>query len=95
MPPGQRGADRGDVEFVPHEIRRRRAVPYGRFGAADAMYAPVVSRLHTYRVAVGDTAGAICGRDGVAGMEGMDRGRAARTMVLPHDEADWPEVLKE
>jgi glutathione S-transferase len=26
---------------------------FGRFGAADAMYAPVVSRLHTYAVPVG------------------------------------------
>src|SRR5271155_2338256 len=29
---------------------------FGAFGAADAMYAPVVSRLHTYAVEVGATA---------------------------------------
>ena len=29
---------------------------FGAFGAADAMYAPVVSRLHTYAVPVGATA---------------------------------------
>jgi glutathione S-transferase len=29
---------------------------YGAFGAADAMYAPVVSRLHTYAVEVGTVA---------------------------------------
>jgi glutathione S-transferase len=31
---------------------------FGAFGAADAMFAPVVSRLHTYAVAVGPVAGA-------------------------------------
>ena len=29
---------------------------FGRFGAADAMYAPVVSRFHTYAVEVGPVA---------------------------------------
>src|SRR5207237_10121933 len=29
---------------------------FGRFGAADAMFAPIVSRIHTYDIAVGAVA---------------------------------------
>ena len=50
---------------------------FGAFGAADAMYAPVVARFHTYDVEV-DAAGArLHGRgDGAAGLGGMEGGRA-------------------
>jgi glutathione S-transferase len=45
---------------VPHptDCRARYGGPFlfGPFGAADAMYAPVVSRFHTYGVAVGPIA---------------------------------------
>ena len=50
---------------------------FGAFGAADAMYAPVVARFHTYAVEV-DAPGARlygCGH-GVAGMGRVERGRA-------------------
>ena len=69
---------------------------YGAFGAADAMYAPVVSRLHTYAVEVGTVA-----RTYMAAMMGLpawaEWGDAARreTSVLQHDEVDWPEVKRE
>jgi glutathione S-transferase len=69
---------------------------YGAFGAADAMYAPVVSRFHTYAVEVGPAAGAY-----MAAMMGLPawtewRDAARReTSVLPHDEVDWPEVKRE
>ena len=48
---------------------------FGAFGAADAMYAPVVSRLHTY----GDRGGRGGARlhgggDGAAGLGGMEGG---------------------
>jgi glutathione S-transferase len=69
---------------------------YGGFGAADAMYAPVVSRLHTYGVAVGDTAGAYM--RAVMALPAWNEWREAarrEPWVLPHDEVDWPEVLKE
>ena len=69
---------------------------YGAFGAADAMYAPVVSRLHTYAVEVGTVA-----RTYMAAMMGLPawaewRDAARReTSVLQHDEVDWPEVKRE
>jgi glutathione S-transferase len=69
---------------------------FGRFGAADAMYAPVVSRFHTYAVEVGDTARAYM--RAVMALPAYTEWRdAARreSWVLPHDEVDWPEVFKE
>jgi glutathione S-transferase len=45
---------------------------FGSFGAADAMYAPVVSRFHTYLIDVSETvAGLHGGNDGAAGLDGM------------------------
>jgi glutathione S-transferase len=69
---------------------------FGRFGAADAMYAPVVSRFHTYAVEVSDTARAYM-RAVMALPAFIEWRDAARreTWVLPHDEVDWPEVPKE
>jgi glutathione S-transferase len=69
---------------------------YGAFGAADAMYAPVVSRLHTYGVEVGAMAQAYM-RAMMALPAWSEWRDAARRepWVLPHDEVDWPEVLKE
>jgi glutathione S-transferase len=69
---------------------------FGRFGAADAMYAPVVWRLHTYAVEVGDTARSYM-RAVLALPASVDWREAARreSWVLPHDEVDWPDVLRE
>ena len=69
---------------------------FGPFGAADAMYAPVVSRLHTYAVEVGDTARGYM--EAVMALPAWREWRdAARRepWVLPHNEVDWPEVPKE
>jgi glutathione S-transferase len=69
---------------------------YGAFGAADAMYAPVVSRLHTYAIEVGTVA-----RTYMTAMMALPawvewRDAARReTSVLPHDEVDWPEVKRQ
>jgi glutathione S-transferase len=69
---------------------------YGAFGAADAMYAPVVWRLHTYAVEVDTVArtymAAIMGLP--AWVEWRDAARR-EAAVLPHDEVDWPEVKRE
>jgi glutathione S-transferase len=69
---------------------------FGAFGAADAMYAPVVWRFHTYAVEVSDTAGAYM-RAMMALPAWSEWRDAARRepWVLPHDEVDWPEVLRE
>jgi glutathione S-transferase len=69
---------------------------YGAFGAADAMYAPVIWRFHTYAVEVSAAA-----RDYMQALMTLPawhewREAALREpWVLPHDEIDWPEVKRE
>ena len=68
---------------------------FGGFGAADAMYAPVVSRFHTYGVEVGATARAYM--DGVMALPAWGEWRAAalaEPWVLAEDEVDWPKVVR-
>ena len=60
---------------------------FGAFGAADAMYAPVVSRFHTYAVAVGPIARAYM--DAVMGLPAWAKWQARaveETWVLPEFE---------
>jgi glutathione S-transferase len=69
---------------------------FGRFGAADAMYAPVVSRFHTYAVAVGPVTKGYM--DAVMALPAWIEWRTAalkETWVLPEDEVDWPTVLRQ
>jgi glutathione S-transferase len=69
---------------------------FGPFGAADAMYAPVVWRFHTYAVEVSTAARAYMGAVMTlpASVEWREAARR-ETWVLPHDEVDWPEVPRE
>jgi glutathione S-transferase len=68
---------------------------FGGFGAADAMYAPVVSRFHTYEVEV--SAAARGYMDAVLALPAWAQWRAAalkEPWVLAEDEVDWPTVLR-
>jgi glutathione S-transferase len=68
---------------------------FGAFGAADAMYAPVVSRFHTYGVAVGPVSRAYM--DAVMALPAWAEWRAAalrEPWILAEDEVDWPTVLR-
>jgi glutathione S-transferase len=68
---------------------------FGAAGAADAMYAPVVSRFHTYDIEVGREARAYM--DAVMALAAWSEWeKAARqeTWVLPRGEVDWPKVLR-
>jgi glutathione S-transferase len=68
---------------------------FGAFGAADAMYAPVVSRFHTYAVDVGPEARAYMAA--VMALPAWAEWRAGALQepwVLPQDEVDWPTVLR-
>ena len=69
---------------------------FGSFGAADAMFAPVVWRFHTYAVEVSSTALAYM-RAMMALPPWNEWRDAARreTWVLAEDEVDWPQVLRE
>jgi glutathione S-transferase len=68
---------------------------FGAYGAADAMYAPVVSRFHTYDVEVGEASRAYM--RAVMALPAWAEWHAAalkEPWVLPQDEVDWPTVLK-
>ena len=69
---------------------------FGTFTAADAMYAPVVSRFHTYAVEVGAASRAYMAV--VMALPAWAEWRAAalkEEWVLAEDEPDWPTVLRE
>jgi glutathione S-transferase len=69
---------------------------FGKFGAADAMFAPVVARFHTYAAEVGAAARSYM--NAVMALPAWTEWREAarrEPWVLPHDEVDWPEVLRE
>jgi glutathione S-transferase len=68
---------------------------FGTFGAADAMYAPVVSRFHTYAVEVGGASRAYMAA--VMALPAWQEWQAAalkEPWVLAEDEVDWPSVLR-
>jgi glutathione S-transferase len=69
---------------------------FGSFGAADAMFAPIVWRFHTYAVEVSSTASGYMHamKSLPAWKEWRDAARG-ETWVLPADEVDWPQVLRE
>ena len=68
---------------------------FGAFGAADAMYAPVVSRFHTYAIEASPASRAY-----MAAVMALPAWSEWRTValkepwVLPEDEPDWPQVLR-
>ena len=67
------------IEAIWTDCRKRFGigpVPLGGFGAADAMYAPVVSRFHTYDVRVSQWPRLYAGRYGAAGLAGVASSRA-------------------
>ncbi len=67
---------------------------FGAFGAADAMYAPVVSRFHTYGVDVGSVSRAyMAAVMRLPAWAEWCAAARAEPWVLPHDEVDWPVVL--
>lgn len=69
---------------------------FGRaFGAADAMYAPIVSRFETYGIPVGASARAYM--DAVIALPAWQEWRVAalaEPWVLAEDEIDWPQVYR-
>ena len=91
-------ADVARIDAMWSECRLRYGGPFlfGAFGAADAMYAPVVSRFHTYAVAVGERSRAYM--DAVMTLPAWREWREAalkEPWILPYDEPDWPTVLRE
>ena len=68
---------------------------FGSFGAADAMYAPVVSRFHTYGMDVSPASRAYM--QAVMALPAWTEWKSAAVKepwVLEKDEPDWPKVLR-
>jgi len=68
---------------------------FGEFTAADAMYAPVAARFHTYAVDVGAAARGYM--DAMMALPAWKEWTAAalkEEWVLAEDEPDWPAVLR-
>jgi glutathione S-transferase len=93
-------ADAARIDAIWSECRLRfgagGAFLFGAFGAADAMYAPVVWRFHTYAVDVSPASRAYI--DAVIALPASIEWREAarrEPWVLPHDEVDWPEVPRQ
>ncbi len=64
---------------------------FGGFGAADAMYAPVVARLHHYGIPVGEDAGGYM--EEVMALPAWTEWRDAalkEPWIMRHNEPDWP-----
>jgi glutathione S-transferase len=93
-------ADAARIDAIWSDCRARYGAAgpflFGAFGAADAMYAPVIWRFHTYAVEVSAAARAYMNAMMALPAWGEWRDAARREpWVLPHDEVDWPQVLRE
>ena len=90
-------ADAAHIDSMWSECLARYGGPFlfGAFGAADAMYAPVVSRFHTYAIEVGERSRAYMGAVMALPAWGEWKEAALKEpWVLPYDEPDWPTVLR-
>jgi len=93
-------ADVRRIEAIVTECRGRfgqgGAFLFGAFGAADAMYAPVVARLNTYAIAVGAAAEAY--KQAIMALPAWAEWRAAalkEPWIMANAEVDWPAVPRE
>jgi len=98
--PPEVAADVRRIEAIVTECRERfgqgGAFLFGAFGAADAMYAPVVALLNTYAIAVGAVAEAY--KQAMMGLPAWAEWRAAalkEPWIMANGEPDWPVVLRE
>ena len=94
---GRRRAHRGDVARLPRALRpgagQGGPFLFGAFGAADAMYAPVVARFHTYGIPVAADTRAYM--DAVMALPAWAEWRDAamkEPWIMQHNEPDWPLV---
>jgi glutathione S-transferase len=68
---------------------------FGAAGAADAMYAPVVSRFHTYDIEVGaDTRAYMKAVMSLPAWSEWEKSALEESWILPRGEIDWPDVLR-
>jgi glutathione S-transferase len=68
---------------------------FGKFSAADAMYAPVVSRFHTYAIEVGpETRTYMATVMALPAWREWSAAALREPWVIAYDEIDWPTVLR-
>jgi glutathione S-transferase len=85
------------IEQIWGDCLRRWSGPFlfGTFGAADAMYAPVVARFYNYGLPVGESARGYMDR--VRALPAWQEWREAslkEPWVMAHNEPDWPDLRK-
>jgi glutathione S-transferase len=67
---------------------------FGAFCAADAMYAPMATRIHTYGITMSRVSlGYIEAVMALPAFAEWKRAALEESWIVPEDEADWPEVL--
>ena len=84
------------IEAMWGEARARHGGPFlfGKFCAADAMYAPVVTRLATYGIKVSrETLGYMEAVMALPAFAEWRAGALAESAIVAEDEIDWPTVL--
>lgn len=68
---------------------------FGKFGAADAMYAPVVARFHNYGLPVSELSRSYMDRvRALAAWKEWREASLKEPWVMAHNEPDWPNVQK-
>jgi glutathione S-transferase len=97
--PAEASANVARIEEMWADCRRRfgKGGPFlfGTAGAADAMYAPVVSRFHTYEIEVDEDARAyMAAVKGLPAWIEWEKAALQESWVLPRGEVDWPDVLR-
>jgi glutathione S-transferase len=78
------------------DCRARHGGPFlfGSFCAADAMYAPMATRIHTYGIAMSaQSLGYVEAVMALPAFVEWKRAALEESWIVPEDEADWPEVL--
>ena len=85
------------IEEIWRECLTRWGGPFlfGTFGAADAMYAPVVARFYNYSLPVSELTRSYMDR--VRALPAWQEWRAAslkEPWIMSHNEPDWPNVQK-
>jgi glutathione S-transferase len=67
---------------------------FGAFCAADAMYAPMATRIHTYGITMSaQSLGYVQAVMALPAFAEWKRAALEESWIVPEDEADWPEVL--
>jgi glutathione S-transferase len=89
-------ADVMRLDTMWRDCRARYGGPFlfGAFCAADAMYAPMATRIHTYKIEMGaDSLGYVEAVMALPAFAEWKRAALEESWIVPEDEVDWPQVL--